>query len=966
MAISKVTLNGTVLMDVTQDTVVANKLMKNETAHKADGTQITGSYVAPTYTSQAKTGIVPTESSQTITPDSGYDGLSSVQINAISSTYVGSGIARRDSTSLTASGATVSVPAGYYASAASKAIASGSATTPATTITSAPTISVNAAGVVTASNSKTQSVTPTVSAGYVSTGTAGTITVSGSNTYELSTQAAKTVTPTESTQTAVAAGKYTTGAVTVGAISSTYIGSDIPRRGASDITDSGPFVTVPAGYYDMQYSQSVGFIAHADPSVSINSSTGLVTASHYQHYGYIESTGTTTKTLQLSTQGATTFTPTTTDQTIAAGKYTTGAQTIKGDANLVASNIAEGVTIFGVEGTFEGGIDVTITQEPDAHGGNVMKVESEDVFYQPVEWITSNNKIDLGFKTKNTMEFEAKFYRGDSTAQYLYLSDSGSALTTNTTAYLSSGGNWRFGNKAIALNPATGSAIVSIQNSTGVKFNGTSQGTYSSPGTFTSTANLGAFSSVTTSTLRIYYLKVKDNGNLIFDGIPAREVATNKLGFYDSVSGEFFTNDDATITAGSDVEDPIIRDGISKVEVFGMVAMDLTGDTVEAGKMLSGYTAHDASGQLITGTIATKTASDLTVSGATVTVPAGYYASQATKSVSNGSATTPATTITSQPTISVDSTTGVITASNSKTQSVTPTVSAGYVSSGTAGTITVSGSNTSNLSTQAGTTINPTESDQTAVAAGKYTLGAVKVGAISSTYVGSGIAQRSSTDLTASGATVSVPAGYYAEAASKAIASGSAATPATTITSQPTVSINGNGLITATNSKTQSVTPTVTAGYVESGTAGTITVKGSGTLQLTKRTSSNMTVSGRRVYAPAGYYPAQAYKDVGYGSSGTGSITIDPQEQRIAASQPIGAGYYNAQTFTVYKNINIIAGSSTTVTSQQTLVPADTYVTGDIVVIPGDPYDDGDVAEYGYNHNPSNLVGTGTAGFMII
>lgn len=35
---------------------------------------------------QAKTNINPTTSSQTITPDSGYDGLSSVQINAISPT----------------------------------------------------------------------------------------------------------------------------------------------------------------------------------------------------------------------------------------------------------------------------------------------------------------------------------------------------------------------------------------------------------------------------------------------------------------------------------------------------------------------------------------------------------------------------------------------------------------------------------------------------------------------------------------------------------------------------------------------------------------------------------------------------------------------------------------------------------------------------------------------------------------
>ena len=54
-------------------------------------------------------------------------------------------------------------------------------------------------------------------------------------------------------------------------------------------------------------------------------------------------------------KSAETFTPGTTDQTIAAGKYLSGAQTVKGDANLVPGNIKKNVTIFGVTGTHEGG-----------------------------------------------------------------------------------------------------------------------------------------------------------------------------------------------------------------------------------------------------------------------------------------------------------------------------------------------------------------------------------------------------------------------------------------------------------------------------------------------------------------------------------------------------------------------------------------------------------------------------------
>ena len=55
--------------------------------------------------------------------------------------------------------------------------------------------------------------------------------------------------------------------------------------------------------------------------------------------------------LPTATKGATTWTPKTTAQTIAAGTYCAGKQTIAGDANLIAANILSGKTIFGVAGS---------------------------------------------------------------------------------------------------------------------------------------------------------------------------------------------------------------------------------------------------------------------------------------------------------------------------------------------------------------------------------------------------------------------------------------------------------------------------------------------------------------------------------------------------------------------------------------------------------------------------------------
>ena len=133
-------------------------------------------------------------------------------------------------------------------------------------------------------------------------------------------------------------------------------------------------------------------------------------------------------------------------------------------------------------------------------------------------------------------------------------------------------------------------------------------------------------------------------------------------------------------------------------------------------QMLNGVKSFDADGTLITGTIQSRTSSDLTVSGATVTVPSGNYASQATKSVASGSATAPSTISGTSASVS----TGSNTLTLSKTVSVTPQVSAGYVSSGTAGNASVS--LTASVTTKAAATITPTTTNQE-IASGTYLTG---------------------------------------------------------------------------------------------------------------------------------------------------------------------------------------------------------------------------------------------------
>ena len=71
---------------------------------------------------------------------------------------------------------------------------------------------------------------------------------------------------------------------------------------------------------------------------------------------------------------------------------------------------------------------------------------------------------------------------------------------------------------------------------------------------------------------------------------------------------------------------------VNKVIYGDTTLIDLTSDTVAAASMLGGVTAHDASGATITGTIPTKTSSNINYGWNNqgklyIEIPAGYYAS---------------------------------------------------------------------------------------------------------------------------------------------------------------------------------------------------------------------------------------------------------------------------------------------------------------------------------------------------
>lgn len=177
MPVNKVVFGAVSIMDISDSTVTAETLKKGVTAYDKSGEKITGTMTEKTPVLQEKS-VTPSTSAQTVTPDSNYDGLSKVNVNAMP----------------TATQAT-------------------------------PSITVGANGLITAKVSQSE--------GYVSGG-------EKSATEQLPTTAGKTVTPSNAEQTVVSEGTFVTGDIKVAKIPSDYIKpsgtKSITENGTHDVT----------------------------------------------------------------------------------------------------------------------------------------------------------------------------------------------------------------------------------------------------------------------------------------------------------------------------------------------------------------------------------------------------------------------------------------------------------------------------------------------------------------------------------------------------------------------------------------------------------------------------------------------------------------------------------------------------------------------------------------------------------
>ena len=781
--VNKVIYGGQTLIDISNDTVTATNLWKNVTAHDATGAPIIGS-VEPTF---GELTVYPEEAVQefNITDYTGLWGWNFVTVDAVSATYVGSEVTRRTSTDLEASGPTITAPAGYYASSVSKTVTIATLPTQTSTSSSGSQVTFVArstanryinipAGYVTAAKyytiegvpnatlptqpaaSGTGTLKATISrsasdqyinipVGFVensayykvsavadmtlptqaisiSVGTSkATIAVSTSDRYlnipigyngtaqyykiskiSLTTGSA---TPSETAQTLTPTGYDGYSSVSVAAVSSNYVGSNVARQSSANLTVSGDTVTAPAGYYESSASKTVA--AMTLPTNTSNSSSGtqkavIIPSSSVQYLNIPTGYNSTAQHYKINAAEDSTF-------LITVSWNSTSELWVpdKTYAQIVAANSA-GKTL------------VIETNDPESYAvTGWLDLNENNYFYYVYDVVNLSTTIAVY-------------------AKYYYIDANGVSSDGQDDYYAIFNGN--------AL-PSQVMAGKRFYNSSGYQEGTATVQTQLSVSGATVTAASGFYEASVSTTVQTTSLPTATSST---------SIGTKK----------------AEITAGSSVKYLNITEGY---QTGGYYQINAAGTIPEA--VLPTQTSSTSSG--------TKKA---TISRNTSTrylnIPTGQISNAAyyeIEGVPNGSATTPTTTISVTPTISV-SATGLVTASGTASENITPTISAGYVSSGTAGAVTASASNTYQLTRLTATAYNVSTEDQT-IAAGQYITGQqrFKGVAVSSTLTAANI--KSGVTITVGDADnasrITSVTGTYAGGGDSKIVTGTFTTPTT-------------------------------------------------------------------------------------------------------------------------------------------------------------------------------------------
>lgn len=676
----------------------------------------------------------------------------------------------------------------------------------------------------------------------------------------------KSVTPTESQQTVTYDSGYTgLGTVTVDAIDSLYVGSDIPRKSSTDLQASGDTVSVPAGFYQNNSSKSVAAGTAGTPTATkgtVSNHSVSVTPSVTNTTGYI--TGS-TKT------GAAV--------TVSASELVSGTYTVSNSGAYDVTNYASV------------SVDKLTMPSAMATGGSGTKVAT---FSLP-DGLNRYLQFPKGYND-NTSFYEFDVPNGTAgtpTATKGSVSNHQVSVTpsvTNTTGYITGG-------------TKTGTAVtVSASELVSGSETKTSNGTYdvtnlaelvvSVSGGTINNQNKTVTSSGTLQTVT-YDSGYTGLGTVTINAAPSATIGVADDYQFTTVSGARKWNDILTpvanetgwITEGWKTPSTIPYDAVPANTVIA---------PTESAQTVGGYlymmegavTVSAIDPEYVGSLVPRVTATDITVSGPTVTMPSGFYSTELTKTVASGSATGPSSLSGTSATVSTGTNTLTLTKTGVTT---TPTVSAGYVSSATASTATVA------LTASVTVDPTPTASGKTVtIPAGYYTAQTTKdvdtmtLPTSASASATSGYTSKATISRSTSDQYINIPTGYNTAGAYykiNAVANGSATGPTSLSGTSATVSTGTNTLtLTKTGVTT---TPTVSAGYVASATASTATV----TLTASVTTKAAATIT-----------PGTTNQTIASGTYLTGTQTISGDADLVGGNILSTANIFGVQGTVVVQN----------------------------------------------------------------